>query len=110
MCPENVQEFEPYYTSCIISLGLIILQIGVFRFQESIDPRFFIPDLFLPPKYDYFRSINIIKKKLRVSILKKTQNKKKLKVKELKKIKMKKLMRKKMRMKMKKKQMKMKFT
>lgn len=63
MCPVNIQEFEPYYTTCLISIGLIIIQIIIFRMQETIGPRFFIPDIFLPPKYDYFRSIDILKKK-----------------------------------------------
>lgn len=62
MCPENVQEFEPYYTTCLISIGMIVIQIIILKMQESISPRFFIPAIFLPPKYDYFRSIDLLKK------------------------------------------------
>ena len=53
--PSNFIQMEPNYQFCFTLSFWVLLQMAVILGQHYCGPRYFVPAIFLPKKYDYFR-------------------------------------------------------
>ncbi|KRX08224.1 hypothetical protein PPERSA_07704 [Pseudocohnilembus persalinus] len=56
-CPYNIFHLEPSFFVTFSILVLIFLQVLVLYAQQYLGPRFFIPDILQPNKFNYFMKI-----------------------------------------------------
>eukprot|EP01027_Heterolobosea_sp_BB2_P017616 GEZU01024944.1.p1 GENE.GEZU01024944.1~~GEZU01024944.1.p1 ORF type:complete len:277 (-),score=42.88 GEZU01024944.1:63-893(-) len=58
-CPHNFMNFKPNYTVCAYLAIFIFAQAFILLIQHYFGPRFFVPKMFQPPKYNYRRQLTL---------------------------------------------------
>jgi hypothetical protein len=54
-CPDNILEMEPIFNICVISFGVVLVQLGMLKWQSLHGPQSVVPRPLQRRRFDYFQ-------------------------------------------------------